>query len=283
MPFVQTQRGRFFCMEYGVTGPVVYLLHGLTAKSQDWGGVPDILAKSGFHVFAFDMRGHGATFSHYSQGRPLQGEVEEDYSPEGHARDLDACARALGHLQVHLVGHSTGGRNALVFAALFPEKTLTLTIVDQTLTADPDSWKKYLQRYTEYPTPFPDEASLDLFLRRKFPADERRFRYYKGQFWKKENGEWDWNFSPQAAWKTQKLGREKENYGWLARVQCPALFIKGGDSRYVSPEEAEKIIRLLPKGSLAVVEKAEHAVFRDNPEGFLKVLVPFLKGREFPA
>ncbi len=267
MPFLQTDRGRFFYQEFRSTGPVVYLLHGLTAKSQDWESIPDMLAKTGFHVFAFDMKGHGQS------DKP-----ESGYRPEDHAQDVAAWAAALGHFQLHVVGHSTGGRNALVFAALFPERALSLTIIDQTLAMDAESWKKYLQRYTEYPTPFPNEEVLDQFLRKKFSGDERRFVYYKGQFWKTDRGEWDWNFSPQAAWKTQKLGREKDAYDWLGKVTCPILFIKGRDSKYISPEEAGKIQKLLPNGSFVVVERAEHAVFRDNSEGFLKVLVPFLRG-----
>ncbi len=266
MPFVQTDRGKFFYLEYRSSGPVVYLLHGLTAKAQDWGSIPDMLAKIGFHVFVFDMRGHGQS------DKP-----EEGYGPEDHASDVEAWAVALGHAKVQVVGHSTGGRNAMVFSVLYPERAQTLTIVDQTLTADLESWKKYLTRYTEYPTPFADEPTLDKFLKKKFSGDERHIVYYKGQFWKKDSGEWDWNFSPAAAWKTQKLGREKETYDWLAKVKCPILFIKGGDSNYVSPQEAEKIKELIPQGRFVVVEKAEHAVFRDNSEGFLKVLVPFLK------
>lgn len=266
MPFVQTERGKFFYEEFRSSGPAVYLLHGLTAKSGDWESIPDLLAKMGFHVFAFDMRGHGHS------DKP-----ETAYTPEDHAKDIESWAAALGHSKLHVVGHSTGGRNALVFAALFPERVLSLTIVDQTLTKDEDSWKKYLQRYTEYPVPFSNEGALDQFLHRKFPGDERRFKYYKGQFWKTDDGEWNWNFSPQAAWKTQKLGREKEAYEWLGKVKCPILFIKGGDSTYVSPEEAGRIKGLLPPGRFVVVEKAEHAVFRDNPEEFLRVLGPFLK------
>ena len=89
------------------------------------------------------MRGHGR------RDKP-----ENGYAPEDHARDIEACSRALGHDLVNIVGHSTGGRNALAFAGLFPERAKTLTIVDQTLTPNPDGWKKYFEDYAEYPTPF---------------------------------------------------------------------------------------------------------------------------------
>jgi pimeloyl-ACP methyl ester carboxylesterase len=264
--FAKTDRGQFFYEEYGSIGPVLYLLHGLSAQSRDWWGIPDILAKIGFHVFVFDMRGHGQS------DKPQEG-----YSPVDHALDIDACARTLNHTRVHLVGHSTGGRNALVFAGLFPDKTWSLTIIDQTLKADPESWKKYQKRYAEYPVPFADEEAVEKFLKKKFKNDAQRYHYYKGQLGKREDGKWDWNFLPRAAFETQKLGREKDAYDLLGKVKCQTLFIKGGNSDYVSLEEAEMIRKLLPPDShLVVVSKAEHAVFRDNPEGFLKALVPFL-------
>ncbi|HVZ81535.1 MAG TPA: alpha/beta hydrolase [bacterium] len=273
MPFVLTDRGKFFYEEYRSEGPPVYLLHGLTAKHQDWSSTPDMLAKLGYHVFAFDMRGHGRT---YWESRN-EDEKGQDFTPEGHAKDLEACAKALGHSGLHVIGHSTGGRNALVFAALFPDLVRSLTVIDQTLTKDLESWKKYRDRRGEYPAPFADEKALDDFLRGKFPGDKLRFDYYKGQFWKKENGEWDWNFSSFGASETQRLGREKEGYPWLPQVKCPILYIQGGDSRYMEAGEREKIESLMTHGHFVVVEKAEHAVFRDNPEGFLRVLATFLK------
>ena len=227
------------------------------------------MATEGFHLYAFDMRGHGRS------DWPDSG-----YSPEDHGRDLAACAKALGHEKIHVAGHSTGGRNALVFAALFPRRVLSLTIIDQTLGADPESWKKYQKRYGEYPAPFQDEKALDDFLKAKFPGDGRRFDYYKGQFDRGDGGKWDFNFSVEGAWETQRLGRQKDAYGWLPQVGAPTLFVKGADSRYVPIEEAQSIVKSLPQGRLAVVEKAEHAVQRDNPEGLLRVLLPFLKSSD---
>jgi len=265
LPFLQTDRGRFFFNEFGSSGPILYLLHGLTAKNQDWGGVPDILAKMGFHIFTFDMKGHGQS------DKP-----EDGYFPEDHARDIDACVRALGHTGIHVIGHSTGGRNALFFSVLFPKDVLSLVIIDQTLTADPEGWKKYQERFAKYPAPFANEEALEKYIKKISEGDVRKFDYFKGQFSPGADGRWDWNFSTTAIIKTQKLGREKDIFELLAQVKCPAFFIKGGDSAYVPPEDFERIKKAL-EGRVAVVEKAGHAVFRDNSEGFLKALIPFLK------
>src|ERR1044071_1677241 len=119
MPFLQTSRGKFFYLENGNAGPVVYLLHGLTAKCQDWGDTPKSLAEAGFHVFSFDMRGHGQSVK-----------AQTGFTPEDYAADVEAWAQTLGHSKLHVVGHSTGGRNALTFAAFFPWRALTLTVID---------------------------------------------------------------------------------------------------------------------------------------------------------
>ncbi|HVM33352.1 MAG TPA: alpha/beta hydrolase, partial [bacterium] len=211
MGFLSTDRGRFFYEERGSQGPVLFLCHGLTSNHATWDRVAGPLAEAGFHFYAFDMRGHGRS------DWPKDG-----YAPEDHGRDIEACARTLGAGAIHVVGHSTGGRNALVFAALFPERARSLTIIDQTLAADPESWKKYQKRYGEYPVPFRDEGALDDFLRGKFPGDERRFDYYKSQFGPRDGGEWDFNFSVEGAWETQRLGRQKDASDWLPRVAAPA-------------------------------------------------------------
>jgi pimeloyl-ACP methyl ester carboxylesterase len=279
MPFVRTERGEFYYEESGRPGKAVYLLHGLTVNGRDWDAIPDVLGKTRFHAFTFDMRGHGTTYlNQIAQGRESYS-ASDDYSPEGHARDVEACARAMGHSKLHLVGHSTGARNALVFAALFPERALSLTLVDQTLAKDPEGWKKYAERFRETPTPFKNEEALDKYLRKKCRRNPELFSSYKTQYFKNGQEQWDWYFSKNAVMETQRLGRKKDAFEWLEKVKCPVLFIRGALSEYVPPAEVEKIKGLLPKGRIETVEKAGHAVFRDNPEDFLRVLVPFLFGK----
>ena len=50
MAFITTPRGRFFYEVWGTQGPLIYLLHGLTARTQDWMTTPQALALEGFRV-----------------------------------------------------------------------------------------------------------------------------------------------------------------------------------------------------------------------------------------
>ncbi len=265
MPFTLTPRGKFYYETWGKAGPVVLLLHGLTSRCFTWKETAQWLSSEGFRVWAPDMRGHGKS------DKPERG-----YTPEDHAQDLAAILNELLIPQAHIVGHSTGGRNALVFAGLYPGMALSLTIIDQTLMPAPDRWKKHVEEFARYPAPFDDEPSLDRFLEILFPGRERKIAHEKTQFEKKENGKWDWVFSIPAIVETQKWGRAVDYSPWLEKVQCPVLFMKGLESAYVSPEEADKIEKLIRQGRLVGVEKAGHGVFVDNPDGFRRVLLGFL-------
>jgi len=218
MPFVDTPRGRFHFETLGDEGPVVYLLHGVTAKLQDWEGVPRGLAEAGFRVFAFDLRGHGLSFW-----------PSEGFTPQDFSEDIEVCAQALGHCTVHLVGHSASGRHALVEAVTHPERVLSLTILDQALGPNPTRWEKYKAIYAGYPTPYADEAALDADLHRRFP-EEPRFSWYKGLFKILPDGKWDWNFSTRSVWETQRLGRDRSYLDWIPKVKCPLLFVRGAQA-----------------------------------------------------
>jgi 2-(acetamidomethylene)succinate hydrolase len=213
-----------------------------------------------------DMRGHGKS------EKP-----ETGYRPEDHARDLAAILNKMGISQAHIVGHSTGGRNALVFAGLYPGVALSLTIIDQTLLPAPDRWKEHESEFARYPTPFDDEPSLDRYLELLFPGRERKIAYEKTQFEKKEDGKWDWVFSITAILETQRWGRAEDLIPLLSKVECPVLFIKGMESAYVSSEEAAKITSLIRNGRFVGIEKAGHGVFRDNPKAFFEALLDFIK------
>ena len=79
-----------------VEAPPVVLLHALGEQSPDWGPVAAALASS-WHVYAPDLRGHGAS------------DWPGSYTIEQLTRDLAAFLDALDLDHVVLGGHSVGG------------------------------------------------------------------------------------------------------------------------------------------------------------------------------
>lgn len=101
---------------------IVLISHGLAEHGGRYGAFAEHLASSGFHVYAHDHRGHGATTA---PDAPLGRFAARD----GHdvaLRDMLAVREAAAALHPGLpviqFGHSMGGLLALAFAEAYPEK-----------------------------------------------------------------------------------------------------------------------------------------------------------------
>jgi pyruvate dehydrogenase E2 component (dihydrolipoamide acetyltransferase) len=94
-------------------------LHGLGSHAEVWSAVAPALAAEGRRCLALDLPGHGLS----SKG------ADFSYDLEGHAAWLEAAADALGEPEVHLVASSLGGLWAAAFAARFPRRIASLTLV----------------------------------------------------------------------------------------------------------------------------------------------------------
>ena len=100
-----------------VGAPPVVLLHANGEGSSDWASVAEALAPA-WHVYAPDLRGHGAS------------DWPGSYTIELLTTDLAAFLDALGLDQVTLVGHSIGGPPAYLYAARHPERVARLVLED---------------------------------------------------------------------------------------------------------------------------------------------------------
>ncbi len=105
-------------------GPELVMIHGLAANLAFWYFRIFPALIQDFCVTIYDLRGHG----------------KSDMPPSGYtsaqmALDLHALMDHLGMSKTHLVGHSFGGEIALHYAALHPERVLSLTLADARVRA----------------------------------------------------------------------------------------------------------------------------------------------------
>ncbi len=104
--------------DLGGTGrPPLVILHGLLGSSRNWQAAGRALAER-YHVLALDLRGHGQS----PHARPV--------TYEAMAGDVMAWldARELG--RVSLLGHSMGGKVAMLLACRNPDRVERLFVVD---------------------------------------------------------------------------------------------------------------------------------------------------------
>jgi esterase len=102
--------------EYG-KGPPIIILHGLFGSAQNWHSMAERLADR-YRVFACDLRNHGAS--------PWAGSMTY---PEM-ADDLEALIEEKGLAPTVVLGHSVGGKTAMLVALKHAALIDSLIVVD---------------------------------------------------------------------------------------------------------------------------------------------------------
>jgi pimeloyl-ACP methyl ester carboxylesterase len=108
---------RLHYVEGGKGRPLV-LLPGWPETWWEYHKIMPTLAQQ-FHVISVDMRGMG-----------LSSKPEDGYDTKNMAKDIYALVQHLGYDKVDIAGHDTGAAVAFAFAAIYPQATRKLAIMD---------------------------------------------------------------------------------------------------------------------------------------------------------
>jgi len=240
--------------------PTLVIAHGLFGSARNWGGIARRLAPDRL-VIAVDLRNHGDS-PHF----------DTNSYPEM-AGDLAEVIEGLGGAPVDLMGHSMGGKAAMVLALTRPDLAGRLIVVDMA----PKTYEHSQLRYVEA------MRSVDLAsVRRRSDADamlrasveEAALRAFLLQSLALEGGVASWKLNLAA------LGDQMPaimGFPELAsRYPGPALFVAGEASDYVSVEDHSRIEALFPRARFEVVAGAGHWIHAEQPDAFLDLVVRFL-------
>ena len=260
---------KFHYLEWGdASKPLIVMLHGGSQQAHSWDFVSLPLSEN-YHILALDQRGHGDS-AWASDG---------DYSTEGHQTDIDAFVSDLGLNGFHLIGHSMGGRNSYVWASRNSEKLSSLTIVDTGPEAQ-HRGRNRIQNFRELPDEldsFEDFASrVQEYTGR---TREQTLGALKYSIREREDGKWTWKYDKllrTPGHQTPQLSTE-QLWEAVAKISCPTLVVRGGDSDIFANETMEKMSEVIPNCSTVTVPNAGHLVAGDNPTDFLAAVSNFYK------
>jgi pimeloyl-ACP methyl ester carboxylesterase len=247
----------------GDAGPVVAFCHGLFGQGKNWTQVAKDLARD-HRVLLLDMPNHGR-------------------SPWTETFDyLDLADRVADALRdegpVALVGHSMGGKIAMVMALRHPELVERLVVVDVSPAAY-SSGREFVG-YIE------TMRAMDLSsLERRDQADEAlreavpsaTVRGFLLQNLRREADGWHWQvnldllgdeMAALVGWPDEELGD--------ASYDGPVLWIGGALSDYVGDEYAPEMDRRFPRNRRVMIKDAGHWVHSQQPAVVVEVLRRFL-------
>jgi esterase len=226
--------------------PPLVILHGILGSSRNWQTAGKDLAAR-YHVFALDLRNHGGS-AH-----------SEEMTYDAMVGDVTAWLDAHGLGRVTLLGHSLGGKVAMLLACRQPERVERLVVVD--IAPKDYSWGGK-QR-----SEFAAMNGLDLAgLSSRAEAEKRLEAGVPDWAMRKflttnleRDGEGRWRWTVNLAALTEALpALEKNPLQAEDRFAGPVLFITGGKSAYVPPGDHAAILRHFPAARIETLADCGH-------------------------
>ncbi|TEB41117.1 alpha/beta fold hydrolase, partial [Flavobacterium circumlabens] len=110
-------------------GKPFIIMHGFLGMSDNWKTLAGQYVEAGFQVHILDLRNHGRSFH------------SDEWSYEAMVQDVFEYCQANQLTKTDILGHSMGGKVAMLFATTHPE------IVDKLIVADigPKFYKQHHQ------------------------------------------------------------------------------------------------------------------------------------------
>ncbi len=229
--------------------PPLIIAHGLYGSGRNWGVIAKRLSDTR-RVITPDMRNHGHSPRADSQ------------TYEDMASDLAELIAQIGG-PVDLVGHSMGGKAAMVLALQHPELLRRLIVADIAPVpyAHTQSHQIAAMRAVDLSTVTRrSEAAEQLGAQGVEPALQSFFTQSLDVAAKK----WRLNLDVLDAEMDHIIGFPEI----AGQFPNPTLFLSGGDSEYVLPEHRPLIKSLFPAARFAKIPNAGHWLHAERPREF---------------
>eukprot|EP01138_Halocafeteria_seosinensis_P009352 gb/GECG01009557.1/.p1 GENE.gb/GECG01009557.1/~~gb/GECG01009557.1/.p1 ORF type:complete len:310 (+),score=25.93 gb/GECG01009557.1/:1-930(+) len=248
------------------------ILHGLMGSASNFRSIArhEALAK-GRRIALPDLRNHG--LSPHANTMTLE-EMSADVYHEIKAHALEP---------IHLVGHSLGGKVAMMLALTHPEIFKSLTVVDiapvtYRENASSTQWgmiQHIVQLVHNAPvSQATSRKDIDNYLKENEIQQQGIRGFLLQNLVRSDDGlGFQWRVNTKViAESLNDLSGFNEN----GSTSIPTLFIRGATSDYVQDAHVPTIKEIFPEMQLETIPNAGHWVHAENPQGFVKTLSTFV-------
>ena len=244
-------------------GKPLIILHGFLGMSDNWKSLGSLYAAEGFRVHLLDLRNHGKSFH------------SDAFNYNVMAKDvLDYCLN-YNLTTIAILGHSMGGKIAMLFATMYPNLVEKLLIADIGPKYYPSQHQEILAGLNAVDfSSKPSREQVEEILYPFIPDFGTRQFLMKNLYWEAP-GQLAFRFNlPVFTTQIETIGEAlpTENY-----FNKPTLFIRGGNSLYILDADLPEIKRHFTNFELVTIPSVGHWLHAENPKAFFEATITFLK------
>ncbi len=260
-------------LSIGTGGPRIAFLHGLFGQGRNWTQIAKALAGadgSGARSTLVDLPDHGRS------------PWSDEFSFAAYADAVAATLRAVDpDAPWMVVGHSLGGKTAMLLALQHPDLVARLVVVD----IAPKGYGS-LERFSGYIEEMQRLPLAELANRAdaeaRFEEPDAGVKAFLLQNLRRDGDSWRWQANLDLFAADAARGEGSVIAGWpdeardLAPFEGPVLWVAGAESPYITEDDLPAMQRLFPKVRQLSVKGATHWVHTDAPDVVSEALRRFV-------
>ncbi len=243
-------------------GKPMVILHGYLGMSDNWKTLGNDFAEAGFQVHLLDLRNHGRSFHSAEFNYAVMAQDVVDYCTHYQLRDIV------------LIGHSMGGKVAMLTACNHPQ------LVQKLLVAD-ISPRQYLPHHQDImqalnAVDFDQSSSRKDIenVMKKYIKDVGVLQFLMKNVHRVTNSQLGFRFNLAAFNQDDTtIGEALPNEAFFDK---PTLFLKGSKSKYIQKEDEILIHKHFADAKIDTISDAGHWLHAENPTEFYEKTLAFV-------
>jgi len=236
-------------------GPAILILHGWGGSSDSWIQVQEILAREGFKVICPDFPGFGKSKTPF-----------EPWGVKEYGNFVLNLTKILELQNFFLLGHSFGGRVAIKFSVLYPEKIKSLILCDS--AGIKQKWglgEKLIFQISKLGNAIFTPTPLKRF---KDKAKNLFYIFLRHRDYAKADG---------TMRETIKKVLTEDLLKDLPQIKIRTLIIWGESDKLVPVKYAHIFKEKIENSELKILPKIGHSPHLEVPEKLAKIIIQFLR------
>lgn len=245
----------------GEGNPLV-IIHGFLGMSDNWKTLAAQYAEKGFQVHAIDLRNHGKSFH------------SSDWGYDYMVQDVFDYCEYYNLNTISVIGHSMGGKVAMLLATIYPDLVENLIVADIGPKYYAPHHQTILQALNSVDFAVkPSRSEVEQIVARYITDFGTKQFLLKNLYWV-ESGQLGFRFNLKVFTENPSVIGEAllfENH-----FEKKTLFLRGDKSDYILEADFETILYHFPNAIIETVSNAGHWLHAENPKEFFEKTIRFL-------